>query len=91
MSIRNSNNIRSAIQRIVNPSGIVKYNVVYIPKLHGYKITLVSRSGGINASYIAKVIEELENMGYTVTMSNRPTLFSRSGVVTLFVTPRSTP
>ena len=81
---RRSNDVKDVVSGIVNPSGIVKYNVVYIPKLHGYKITLVSKTGEVNASYVAEIIGKLTEKGYTVMLQNPRTMLGRGGVITLF-------
>ncbi|CAH69411.1 hypothetical protein [Deltalipothrixvirus pozzuoliense] len=80
----NNDEIKSTIRSIINPSGIIKYNVVYIPKYDAYRITLVSSTGNINASYIAEIISQLTAQGYAVMMKTPRSTLLRGGVVVLY-------
>lgn len=80
----NNDEVKSTVQSVVNPSGIIKYNVVYIPRFNGYRITLVSKSGTIDASYIAEIIGKLTEKGYTVLLKSPHSMFGRGGVVVLY-------
>ncbi|AZI75854.1 hypothetical protein SBFV3_gp19 [Sulfolobales Beppu filamentous virus 3] len=81
--------LRNIVQSVVNPSGIVKYNVVYIPKLGMYKITLVSTERAVPGKHIANLIEQLQNAGYTVMMKTSSAPFLRRHVITLYAIPNS--
>lgn len=76
--------IRNIIQSSANPTGIIKYNVVYVPRIHGYKITLVSKNGVINALVIDEIITRLAQLGYAVYIKTPRLMIGRTGVVILY-------
>lgn len=81
--------IKSIIMSAVNPAGIVKYNIVYIPRYNMYRVTLVSKTPVVDASVIANIIDQLKNAGYHVYMKTPRVMLGRTGVIILYVTRKA--
>ena len=82
--------IRNIVNSVVNPSGITKFNVTYIPKLGIYKITLISPESAISGKHLADLINSLQKAGFTVTVKTMHTLIPKRHVIILYAIP-STP
>jgi len=70
-------------------TGIVKYNITYIPNLRGYKITLVGSREGMSGDVVSKLIESLSANGFTVWM--KVGKFPSYNVINLYVVPKVFP
>jgi len=60
----------TALKRIIQSNlvttGIIRYNITYVPKLNAYKITLVGSREGMSGSTLYKLIDSLSTNGFTV-------------------------
>ena len=78
--------IANAIRNVVMPSGIVKFNIVYIPRLNGYKIVLLADRHGVDVTYISRISEQLKALGYTVVLLSSKA-FANKYIITLLALP----
>jgi len=80
----------TALKRIIQSNlvttGIIRYNITYIPKLGAYRITLVGSREGISGSALSKLIEALLSNGFAVRVKvSKSPVFN---VVYLYVIPK---
>ena len=80
----------TALKRIIQSNlvttGIIRYNITYIPKLGAYRITLVGSREGISGSALSKLIEALLSNGFAVRVKvSKSPIFN---VVYLYVIPK---
>ena len=78
--------IANAVRNAVMPSGIVKFNVIYVPRLNGYRITLVADRNSIDVSYISRIAENLKTLGYTTVLTSSRNVMGKY-IVTLLALP----
>ena len=78
--------LKRIVQQSLIPSGVLRYNIIYIPKLGGYRITLVGSREGISGDALRRLIDALSSNGFVVRekVSKLP-LFN---VVYLYAVPK---
>jgi len=76
----------TALKRIIQSNlvttGIIRYNITYIPKLGAYRITLVGSREGISGSALSKLIEALLSNGFAVRVKVSKSPYSTSSTYT---------
>ncbi len=58
--------LKRIIQQTLITTGVLRYNITYIPKLGAYRIALVGSREGISGSTLSKLIEALSSNGFVV-------------------------
>ena len=78
--------LKRIVQQAMITTGILRYNITYIPKLGAYRITLIGSREGISGSALSKLIESLSSNGFVVRVKvNKSHIFN---VVYLYVIPK---
>jgi len=78
--------LRRIVQSSLQTTGVLRYNIAYIPRLNAYRITLVGSRQGINGQVVGKLLESLSSNGFVVwvRVSKMP-LFN---VIYIYATPK---
>jgi len=78
--------LKRIVQQTLITTGVLRYNITYIPKLGAYRITLVGSREGISGSALSKLIEALSSNGFVVLVKvSKAPIFN---VVYLYVIPK---
>jgi hypothetical protein len=78
--------LKRIMQQTLITTGVLRYNITYIPKLGAYRITLVGSREGISGSTLSKLIEVLSSNGFVVWVKvSKAPIFN---VVYLYVIPK---
>jgi DNA-binding MarR family transcriptional regulator len=78
--------LKRIVQQSLLTTGVLRYNITYIPKLGAYRITLVGSREGISGSTLSKLIETLSSNGFVVRVKvNKSHIFN---VIYLYVIPK---
>lgn len=78
--------LKRIIQQTLITTGVLRYNITYIPKLGAYRIALVGSREGISGSTLSKLIETLSSNGFMVWVKvSKAPIFN---VVYLYAIPK---
>ena len=78
--------LKRAVQQSIMPSGIIRYNITYIPKLGAYRITLVGSREGISGDALSRLITNLTSNEFVVwAKTSKNPLFN---VIYLYAIPK---
>jgi len=78
--------LKRIVLQSIMPSGIVRYNITYIPKLGAYRITLVGSREGISGDALRRLMDALSSNGFVVRVKvSKVPLFN---VVYLYAVPK---
>ena len=78
--------LKRIIQQTLITTGVLRYNITYIPKLGAYRIALVGSREGISGSTLSKLIDALSANGFTVWVKvSKAPIFN---VVYLYAIPK---
>ena len=58
--------LKRIVLQSLMPSGIIRYNITYIPKLGAYRITLVGSREGISGDALRRLMDALSSNGFDV-------------------------
>ncbi len=78
--------LRRIVQSSLQTTGVLRYNITYIPSLHAYRITLVGSRQGINGQVIGKLLESLSSNGFIVWV--RVSKMPIFNVIYIYATPK---
>jgi len=78
--------LKRIVQQNLITTGILRYNIVYVPKLGAYRITLIGSREGISGATLSKLIESLSSNGFTVLVKVSKAPFFN--VVYLYAIPK---
>ena len=56
--------IKDIVNNAINPSGVVRFKIVSLPRMGGYRITLISRRGGMSGTAMDSLLDQLHALGY---------------------------
>jgi len=78
--------LRRIVQSSLQTTGVLRYNITYIPNLHAYRITLVGSRQGISGQVVGRLLESLSSNGFVawVRVSKMP-IFN---VIYIYATPK---
>jgi DNA-binding MarR family transcriptional regulator len=79
--------LKRIVQQSLFTTGVIRYNITYIPKLNAYKITLVSGHEGISGSTLSKLIDALSSNGFVTRVKvNKTPVFN---VIYIYTIPKA--
>jgi len=78
--------LKRIVQQSLITTGVIRYNITYIPKLGAYRITLVGSRQGILGDVLGRLLNNLSSNGFVVwTKTSKNPLFN---VVYLYAIPK---
>ena len=78
--------LKRIVQQSLITTGVLRYNITYIPKLGAYRITLVGSREGISGDAIRRLIDALSSNGFVVRVKvSKAPLFN---IVYLYAIPK---
>jgi DNA-binding MarR family transcriptional regulator len=79
--------LKRIVQQTLITTGVLRYNITYIPKLGAYRITLVGSREGISGSTLSKLIDALSSNGFVTRVKvNKTPVFN---VIYIYTIPKA--